>query len=106
MRVPVFFAMVGKASPASARSLWSVSLPYWGMAMAAGGLVWLWRRTAPDLHPLSGLAVAGLIAGTAYLGMLYLTPSGRDLFHDMRRIVKELLPAKQTSGSSGMSPAV
>jgi PST family polysaccharide transporter len=97
MRVPVFFAMVGKASPASARSLWSVSLPFWGIAAAAGGLVWLWRRTAPELSPLPGLAMAGLIAGTAYLGMLYLTPSGHDLFRDLRRVFRELKPGKEVS---------
>jgi PST family polysaccharide transporter len=95
MRVPVLFAMVGAASPASARSLWSVSLPFWGMATVAGGLVRLWRVWVSDIGPLAGMAGASLIAGTVYTGMLVLTPAGRDLFRDLRRVLKELKPGKR-----------
>lgn len=106
MRVPVFFAMVGAASPASTRSLWAVCLPFWGMAAAVGGLVLLWRRMMPDLSPLAGLVYAGVIAGVSYLGMLCLTPSGRDLFRDLRRIIKELVPAKKGAAPVEIPPVV
>jgi len=95
MRVPVLFAMVGAASPASARSLWAVSLPFWSIAAVAGGLVLVWKNAMPVISPLAGLAGAGVIIGLAYIGVLALTPAGRDLFHDLRRVAHEMLPSKK-----------
>jgi hypothetical protein len=44
---------------------------------------------------LFSMAEAGFIIGLAYIGVLALTPAGRDLFHDFRRVVHETLPSKK-----------
>jgi len=44
---------------------------------------------------LFAMAEAGFIIGLAYIGVLALTPSGRDLFHDLRRVAHEMLPSKK-----------
>lgn len=104
MRVPVFFSMVGAASPASARSLWAVCLPFWAMATASGGLVLAARSFIPNIQPILGLTGALLLGGIGYAGMLSLTPSGHDLFRDLRRVARELMPAKKNDGTIGAQP--
>jgi PST family polysaccharide transporter len=86
-RVPGLFHMTGRASPASAASLWKVCVPFWLAAIGMGLFMGWLRGVLPGLGPASGLAVVGSLAGLLYVGSLALVPAGRDLMHDIRRVV-------------------
>ena len=100
-RVPGLFHMTGRASPASAGALWRVCVPFW-LAATGMGFFMAWMRAAlPGLGPAVGLVTVGFAAALLYVGILATVPAGRDLLHDIRRV---LLGAKG-QGAEPIEPA-
>jgi len=105
LRVPVLFHMVGKSSPARVSSLWAVCLPFWGVATVIGVVVASLRRLIPEIGPLPGLLGAGLCAAAMFFGLLALLPAGRDLWHDVRRIYRDLRASRPLQPVTESSPS-
>jgi hypothetical protein len=94
-RFPILFALVGSASPASARSMWMVCVPLWISAALSGFLSKYGATFLPDLGPFLNLAIAGTMTGTCYLILLCVIPTGHDVFRDFTRIFRELTTRKK-----------
>lgn len=103
LRVPVLFRLVGASSPARTGALWGVCVPFWGMAAAAGGTVVLLRRWTGDPGPWGGLAMACAAMAAVYGGMILATGPGRDLIRDLRRVIRDLGPAKPAAATPEMT---
>jgi PST family polysaccharide transporter len=87
VRTPVLFWTVGKYTPAKQGDIYLTILPPVACAAGVSALIWAFRFCFPIKGPLAGLACTGMIATTAYVLILLISPHGRRtlrLLNDLR----------------------
>ena len=85
LKTPLLFWWVGRSGPVRTTDLYRALMTPALAAAATFGSVMIFRRLAPVMSPLSGLAASILLGIAATILTLVITPGGRAALRDVRR---------------------